>query len=114
MRTSQFGPSELERQPLLNRLRRYFLTYLAYSIVIQVHDWIRQFLEEKVSEDVAKTTRIIYGGTNVVLVTYDQKISGSVTADNAAELAKKPDIDGFLVGGASLKPDFVKIINARN
>ena len=39
---------------------------------------------------------------------------GSVTAENAAELAKKPDIDGFLVGGASLKPDFVKIICARS
>jgi triosephosphate isomerase len=66
----------------------------------EVHEWIRQFLKEKVSEDVAATTRIIYGG--------------SVTAENAAELGKKGDIDGFLVGGASLKPDFVKIINARS
>ena len=40
-------------------------------------------------------------------------ILGSVTADNCAELGKKPDIDGFLVGGASLKPDFLKIIKAR-
>jgi len=37
-----------------------------------------------------------------------------VTAENCQELGKKPDIDGFLVGGASLKADFVKIINARN
>ncbi|CAD6192201.1 unnamed protein product [Caenorhabditis auriculariae] len=66
----------------------------------EVHEWIRQFLREKVSSEVADKTRIIYGG--------------SVTADNAAELAKKNDIDGFLVGGASLKPDFVKIINARS
>ncbi|VDK28139.1 unnamed protein product [Gongylonema pulchrum] len=50
----------------------------------EVHDWIRQFLKEKVSADVADKTRILYGG--------------SVTAQNAAELAKKPDIDGFLVG----------------
>ncbi|KAI6196868.1 Triosephosphate isomerase [Aphelenchoides besseyi] len=66
----------------------------------EVHAWIREFLSEKVSADVSKNTRIIYGG--------------SVTADNASELAKKPDIDGFLVGGASLKPDFNKIISARD
>ncbi|TMS34837.1 hypothetical protein L596_002348 [Steinernema carpocapsae] len=66
----------------------------------EVHAWIREFLKEKVSADVAEKVRIIYGG--------------SVTAENCVELGKKPDIDGFLVGGASLKPDFVKIINARN
>jgi len=38
---------------------------------------------------------------------------GSVSADNCKELAKQPDIDGFLVGGASLKPDFITIINAK-
>ena len=47
----------------------------------------------------AQKTRIIYGG--------------SVTADNCRELAREGDIDGFLVGGASLKPDFVQIVNAR-
>ena len=36
---------------------------------------------------------------------------GSMNAGNAAELFAKPDIDGGLVGGASLKPDFCKIIN---
>jgi triosephosphate isomerase len=36
---------------------------------------------------------------------------GSVTADSAAELFAQPDIDGGLVGGASLKPDFGKIVN---
>ena len=40
-------------------------------------------------------------------------ISGSVTAGNCRELAAKPDIDGFLVGGASLKEDFVQIVKAR-
>lgn len=40
-------------------------------------------------------------------------ITGSVSAGNCKELGQKPDIDGFLVGGASLKPDFVKIINAK-
>ncbi|KAH7727397.1 TPI-1 protein [Aphelenchoides avenae] len=66
----------------------------------EAHQWIREYLTEQVSADVAQKTRIIYGG--------------SVTAENCVELAKKPDIDGFLVGGASLKPDFVKIINARS
>lgn len=37
-----------------------------------------------------------------------------MTAANAAELGQKADIDGFLVGGASLKPDFIKIVNARS
>lgn len=36
---------------------------------------------------------------------------GSMNAGNAAELMAKPDIDGGLVGGASLKPDFGKIVN---
>ncbi len=65
----------------------------------QAHVWVRDFLRQKVSTTTADTIRIIYGG--------------SVTADNACELGKLADIDGFLVGGASLKPDFVKIINAR-
>lgn len=46
----------------------------------------------------AENLRILYGG--------------SVTAANCKELAKCPDIDGSLVGGASLKPEFVEIINA--
>lgn len=40
-------------------------------------------------------------------------LGGSVTAENASELARNNDVDGFLVGGASLKPDFVKIVYAR-
>lgn len=50
------------------------------------------------SSSVADSVRIQYGG--------------SVTAANCRELAAQADIDGFLVGGASLKPDFVKIVNA--
>ena len=56
-------------------------------------------MTENVSATVGRTTRIIYGG--------------SVTAANCKELAGQPDIDGFLVGGASLKPDFIDIIHAR-
>ncbi|CAL1530475.1 unnamed protein product [Lymnaea stagnalis] len=37
---------------------------------------------------------------------------GSVKGSNAKEIGKKPDIDGFLVGGASLKPEFLEIVNA--
>lgn len=38
---------------------------------------------------------------------------GSVTGANCKELASQHDVDGFLVGGASLKPEFVNIINAK-
>nr|CAG4643447.1 EOG090X0BSC [Ilyocryptus agilis] len=65
----------------------------------EVHGKLRQWLADNVSPDVSQKTRIIYGG--------------SVTADNCRELAKEADIDGSLVGGASLKPDFVSIVNAR-
>ncbi|OWF53871.1 triosephosphate isomerase B-like [Mizuhopecten yessoensis] len=66
----------------------------------EVHKALRKWLAGKVSDAVAQSVRIIYGG--------------SVNAGNCQELAKKEDIDGFLVGGASLKPDFVKIINAKD
>jgi len=65
----------------------------------EVHEKLREWLTTKVSAIVGRTTRIIYGG--------------SVTAANCEELAAQPDIDGFLVGGASLKPDFIDIIHAR-
>ncbi|OWY98797.1 Glyceraldehyde-3-phosphate dehydrogenase [Phytophthora megakarya] len=65
----------------------------------EVHATIRAWLKEKVSPDAADKTRVIYGG--------------SVGAKNAPELSQKEDIDGFLVGGASLKPDFLQIINAQ-
>jgi triosephosphate isomerase len=65
----------------------------------EAHADIRSFLSRTVSSSVAESTRIIYGG--------------SVTAANCTELAKQPDVDGFLVGGASLKPEFVDIINAK-
>lgn len=40
-------------------------------------------------------------------------LPGSVSGANCKELASQADVDGFLVGGASLKPEFVDIINAR-
>lgn len=63
-----------------------------------VHASLRNWLNTNASPDVAEAVRIQYGG--------------SVTATNAKELAACPDIDGFLVGGASLKPEFVDIVNA--
>ncbi|KAK2805949.1 triosephosphate isomerase [Emmonsiellopsis sp. PD_5] len=65
----------------------------------EVHATIRKWLGEKISPDAATNVRVIYGG--------------SVTEKNCQELAKQPDVDGFLVGGASLKPAFVDIVNAR-
>jgi len=64
----------------------------------EAHKAIREWLKETVSEKAALETRILYGG--------------SVTEKNSAELAKQEDVDGFLVGGASLKPAFVDIINS--
>jgi len=64
-----------------------------------MHKSIRTWLKENVSLQVSNTTRIIYGG--------------SVNGANCNDLAKQKDIDGFLVGGASLKPEFVDICNAR-
>jgi triosephosphate isomerase len=63
----------------------------------ETHAEIRAWLKKNVSPEVAAETRIIYGG--------------SATPQNCDDLYKQPDINGFLVGGASLKPDFVKIIN---
>lgn len=85
----------------------------------ETHLETRTYLAKAVSTSVAQATRILYGG--------------SVTAKNCQELgtwrsyatdivllnicvfvclATQPDVDGFLVGGASLKPEFVDIINA--
>ncbi|XP_047328767.1 triosephosphate isomerase, cytosolic [Impatiens glandulifera] len=64
----------------------------------EVHNELRKWLHANVSPDVASTTRIIYGG--------------SVSGANCKELAGNPDVDGFLVGGASLKPEFIDIIKA--
>jgi triosephosphate isomerase len=57
----------------------------------EVHAHIRQLLGTLASPSVAAKVRIQYGG--------------SVKPDNAADLAAQPDIDGALVGGASLKAD---------
>ncbi|TCD67437.1 triosephosphate isomerase [Steccherinum ochraceum] len=65
----------------------------------EAHLNTRSFLSSKISKEIGESTRIIYGG--------------SVSGGNCKELSTQPDIDGFLVGGASLKPEFVNIINSR-
>jgi triosephosphate isomerase (TIM) len=66
----------------------------------ETHAQIRAWIAEKVSPAVAKAVRIIYGG--------------SAKASNCRDLMACPNIDGFLVGGASLLPEFVSIINVRS
>ena len=58
---------------------------------------IRECIKEVYDEATAEAVRIQYGG--------------SVNAGNAAELFAKADIDGGLVGGASLKAEFGQIVN---
>ncbi len=63
----------------------------------EVHQFIRQWIENEFNSGTAAQVRILYGG--------------SVKPDNVSDLMSRPDIDGALVGGASLKGDsFVKII----
>ena len=61
--------------------------------------FIRSIIAEKFGQEIANNTSILYGG--------------SCNAKNAPELFAQPDIDGGLIGGASLKAaDFVAIIDA--
>ena len=65
----------------------------------EIHAYIRSIIAEKYGNAVAEDTTILYGG--------------SCKASNAPELFAKPDIDGGLIGGASLKcADFKGIIDA--
>ncbi|MBO4346921.1 MAG: triosephosphate isomerase, partial [Lachnospiraceae bacterium] len=59
---------------------------------------IRELIAEMYDQATADAVRIQYGG--------------SMNASNAAELLSKPNIDGGLIGGASLKADFGQIVNA--
>jgi triosephosphate isomerase len=64
----------------------------------EVHGLIREKVKTLYSADIAEGLRIQYGG--------------SVTPENVSQLMAKPDIDGALVGGASLKPEsFAALVN---
>ncbi len=65
----------------------------------EMHAFIRKIIAEKYNQQVADHTTILYGG--------------SCNAKNAKELFANPDVDGGLIGGASLKPDdFTTIIQS--
>lgn len=64
----------------------------------ETHKQIREHLAKTIGKQ-AQEVRILYGG--------------SVNGKNASEFKDKADVDGFLVGGASLKPEFVNIIKSR-
>ena len=65
----------------------------------EIHAYIRSLIAAKYGAEIAGNTSILYGG--------------SCNASNAQELFSKPDVDGGLIGGASLKADsFVQIIEA--
>ncbi len=69
------------------------------EIAQEAHAFLRRTLRELMGEVVAERCRILYGG--------------SANPDNAASLIVQRDLDGFLVGGASLDPDkFLAIIRA--
>jgi len=64
-----------------------------------MHAFIRKTLEDKYGKSVADSVSILYGG--------------SVKPNNAQEIFSKPDVDGGLIGGASLNAtDFFAIVNA--
>jgi len=63
-----------------------------------MHRFIRQWLSTRFDNEIADATRILYGG--------------SVKPDNVSDLMSEPDIDGALVGGASLEAEsFAKLVN---
>lgn len=63
------------------------------------HKDIRAHLAKTIGAEQAEKVRILYGG--------------SVNGKNAPDFKDKVDVDGFLVGGASLKPEFVDIVRSR-
>merc|ERR1719194_312721 len=98
--------------PILSKLEDHSRVVIAYEPVWAIgtgvtaspdqaqetHAAIREHLAEAVSADLAANIRIQYGG--------------SANAANAPDLSAQPDIDGFLVGGASLKPEIADVIAA--
>lgn len=64
----------------------------------ETHYGVRKLIRDKFGNPVADAVRILYGG--------------SVSPGNCAALGELPDIDGFLVGGAAMKPNFTEVINS--
>ena len=61
-----------------------------------VHQFVRDWVAENISGEVAARVRSIYGG--------------SVSDTNCGDLIQRKDIDGFLIGGVSLKPAFKTVV----
>ncbi|WP_299791733.1 triose-phosphate isomerase [uncultured Marivita sp.] len=69
--------------------------------IAEVHNFIRATLIQRFGNEIASAVRLLYGG--------------SVKASNATQIFAVPDVDGALVGGASLKAsDFAPIVDALN
>lgn len=97
--------------PLANLIKDWSKVAIAYEPVWAIgtgitatpemaqdtHKLIRNWISKNVSPSVAKAIRIQYGG--------------SMKGSNAKALLAQPDIDGGLIGGASLKDDFFNVIN---
>tara|TARA_B100000497_G_scaffold15523_1_gene17946 strand:+ start:945 stop:1697 length:753 start_codon:yes stop_codon:yes gene_type:complete len=67
----------------------------------EIHEFVRNYISEKFSHDVANNISILYGG--------------SVKPSNAVEIFNKKDVDGGLIGGAALNADdFIEIIKANS
>jgi len=67
----------------------------------EMHKYVRGLVADKFGEEISRNVSILYGG--------------SVKPDNAAEIFEKEDVDGGLIGGASLKAiDFLNIVNSFN
>ncbi len=65
----------------------------------EMHAFIRQLVEKQYGKDIAEATSILYGG--------------SCKASNAGELFRQPDVDGGLIGGASLEAkEFMDIVQS--
>lgn len=94
-----FGPDEIKDLILAYEPVWAIGTGKSASVaqVKEVHQYLRSLLEKRFSPDLAQTIRILYGG--------------SVKPENIADLMRIEDVDGALVGGASLDADtFTKII----
>ena len=66
----------------------------------KIHSFIRQWIEDNVSEEISKKIRIIYGG--------------QVDKNNAERLIMMRDIDGFLLSETSVTPEFKDIVEIVN
>ena len=70
-----------------------------YDKIKEIHKYIRNLLSERYGNKISDNTSIIYGG--------------SVKPNSARDIFEKQDVDGGLIGGASLSPqDFIDIVRS--